>query len=144
VLHSLEQKARVGLAVAAVVLILIGALSYISTVRLHRDVGLVDHTHQVQNSLTQLMSDLTTADAPKKKSGSRTLYVIDKSHSWYGFAYSSVAVCLQTSKPKYSSTDQPSIRAPRGISPEEGMQNCIVIIGAAGRDFSTKSGSNVG
>jgi PAS domain S-box-containing protein len=54
------------LAVAAVVLVLIGVLSYISIVRFHRDVRLVDHTHQVQNSLTQLMGDLTAAESAER------------------------------------------------------------------------------
>jgi PAS domain S-box-containing protein len=66
VLNSLEQKVRFGLAVAAVVLVLIGAVSYISIVRFRRDVRLVDHTHRVQNSLTELMGDLTEAEAAQR------------------------------------------------------------------------------
>ena len=65
-LHSLEQKVRLGLAVAAVVLVLIGVLSFISIVRFHRDVRLVDHTHQVQNSLTELMADLAGAESAQR------------------------------------------------------------------------------
>lgn len=45
---------------------LIGVLSCISIVRFHRDVRLVDHTHQVQNCLAELMADLAGAESAQR------------------------------------------------------------------------------
>ncbi len=59
----LERKVRGGFALAAAVLILVGALTYISVVRFAEDAWPVDHTHQVLNSLSELVSSLTSAES---------------------------------------------------------------------------------
>lgn len=65
-LYSLERKVRFGFAVAAIVLVLIGTFSYVSVVRFRADARQVDHTHQVLNSLTQLLADLTSAESSQR------------------------------------------------------------------------------
>jgi hypothetical protein len=67
-LHSLERKVRLGFAIAATVLVLIGLLSYFSVVRFRSDTRRVNHTHQVLNSLTELLWDLTVAESSQRKS----------------------------------------------------------------------------
>ncbi|MGB7437115.1 MAG: PAS domain S-box protein [Candidatus Acidiferrum sp.] len=62
-LHSLEQKVRLGFAVAAIVLVLVGVFSYISVLQFRKNAALVDHTHEVQNSLTRFLTDLTAAES---------------------------------------------------------------------------------
>jgi DNA-binding NarL/FixJ family response regulator len=40
---------------------LVGILTYISVLRFRADTGLVDHTHQVLNALSELVSSVTGA-----------------------------------------------------------------------------------
>jgi PAS domain S-box-containing protein len=65
-LYSLERKVLFGFAFAAVVLVVIGVLSYISLVRSRADARWVDHTYQVQNSLSGLVSDLYAAESGQR------------------------------------------------------------------------------
>ena len=65
-LYSLERKVHLGFGVAALVLVLIGVFSYASVVRFRMDAHQVDHTHQVLNSLTELLSDLTVAESSQR------------------------------------------------------------------------------
>jgi CHASE3 domain sensor protein len=65
-LDSLERRVRLGFFVAAVVLVLIGVLSYASVVRFRGDARQVDHTHQVLNSLAELRSDLTAVESAQR------------------------------------------------------------------------------
>jgi PAS domain S-box-containing protein len=62
-LYSLEKKVLFGFALAAIVLVLIGVFSYRSVVRSREDARLVTHTHQVLNSLSDLLSEVTTAES---------------------------------------------------------------------------------
>jgi len=62
-LDSLERKVRLGFFAAAIVLVLIGVLSYLSVVRFGTDTRMVDHTYQVLNSLTELLSEMAAAES---------------------------------------------------------------------------------
>ena len=65
-LDSLERKVRLGFVVAAVLLLLIGVLSYYSVVRFRADARQVEHTHQVLNSLKDLLSSLSAAESAQR------------------------------------------------------------------------------
>ena len=65
-LFSLERKVRFGFALAAVALIAVGILTYISVLRFRQDAGLVDHTHQVLNALSELRSSITAAESGQR------------------------------------------------------------------------------
>ncbi len=65
-LHSLERNVRLGFVLAALLLALIGWLSYSSVVRFRADARQVDHTHQVLNSLDQLLSGLIAAESDQR------------------------------------------------------------------------------
>ena len=65
-LYSLERKVLFGLALAGIVLALIGVLSYVSVVRSRAEAQLVDHTHEVLDSLSQLRSDLSAAESGQR------------------------------------------------------------------------------
>ena len=65
-LFSLERKVRSAFAVAAAALILVGVLTYISVLRFREDAALVDHTHQVLNSLSELVSSVTSAESGQR------------------------------------------------------------------------------
>jgi CHASE3 domain sensor protein len=57
-LMSLERKVLVGFGIASVLLVVIGSLSYVSVVRFRTSAAEVDHTNQVLNSLSGLLTDL--------------------------------------------------------------------------------------
>jgi CHASE3 domain sensor protein len=63
---SLERKVRFGFALAALALIVVGILTYISVLRFRADAGLVDHTHQVLNALSELVSSVTGAESGQR------------------------------------------------------------------------------
>ena len=65
-LFSLERKVRFGFALAATMLALIGALTYLSVLRFRDDSGMVDHTHQVLNTLAKAVSSLTSAESAER------------------------------------------------------------------------------
>ena len=65
-LFSLERKVRFGFALAAVALIAVGILTYISVLRFRQDAGLVDHTHQVLNALSELRSSIAAAESGQR------------------------------------------------------------------------------
>jgi PAS domain S-box-containing protein len=65
-LSTLERKVRFGFALAAVALVAVGILTYVSVLRFHEDAGLVEHTHQVLNSLSELLSGLTSAESAQR------------------------------------------------------------------------------
>ena len=65
-LDSLERKVRYGFVVAAILLVLIGLLSYYSVVRFRADARQVEHTHQVLNSLKDLLSGLSAAESGQR------------------------------------------------------------------------------
>lgn len=65
-LYSLERKVLWGFGIAAAVLIVIGAFSYWSVVRFRMDAHQVDHTHQVLNALTELLTDLAAAESSER------------------------------------------------------------------------------
>ena len=65
-LFSLERKVRFGFALAAVALIAVGILTYISVLRFRQDAGLVDHTHKVLNALSELRSSITAAESGQR------------------------------------------------------------------------------
>ena len=65
-LDSLERKVRFGFVVAAILLLLIGLLSYYSVVRFRADARQVEHTHQVLNSLNGLLSSLSAAESGQR------------------------------------------------------------------------------
>ncbi len=65
-LRSLERSMRLGFVVAAVLLLLIGLLSYYSVVRFRADAREVDHTDQVLNTLSELLSDLSAAESSQR------------------------------------------------------------------------------
>jgi PAS domain S-box-containing protein len=62
-LRALERSVFMGFAVAAVVLVLIGVLSLVNLLRFRTDAQLVEHTHEVLNSLSELSSNLTEAES---------------------------------------------------------------------------------
>jgi len=62
-LHSLEKKVLFGFAVAALLLVVIGALSYLSVTRSRVDAKSVEHTHLVLNSLSDTLSDASAAES---------------------------------------------------------------------------------
>jgi CHASE3 domain sensor protein len=65
-LRSLERNVLFGFGAAAMVLFLIGLLSYLSVARFRNDARLVDHTHQVLNSLSKLLSNLAAAESSQR------------------------------------------------------------------------------
>jgi len=65
-LRSLERKVSFGFIVALLVLLLIGALSYFSVLRSREDNAWIDHTHQVLDSLSGLVSDLNAAETKER------------------------------------------------------------------------------
>jgi PAS domain S-box-containing protein len=65
-LFSLERKVRFGFALAAVALIALGILTYTSVLRFREDAGLVDHSHQVLNTLSELVSSLASAESGQR------------------------------------------------------------------------------
>jgi len=67
ILFSAERKVRAGFALALVVLILIGGMSYFSLTRLHEDRVWVEHTQQVIASLRLVFA--TVADAESGERG---------------------------------------------------------------------------
>ncbi len=86
-LFSLERKVRFGFALAAVALIAVGILTYISVLRFRQDAGLVDHTHQVLNALSELRSSITAAE-----SGQRGYIIIGKEEYLQSYQASAQAV----------------------------------------------------
>jgi PAS domain S-box-containing protein len=62
-LYSLEKKVLFGFVVAALLLVIIGALSYLSVMRYRVDAKWVEHTHQVLDSLSDTLSDASAAES---------------------------------------------------------------------------------
>ena len=65
-LRSLERNVFAGFGVAAIVLVLIAVFSFVNLGRFRTDATAVAHTHQVLNSLSQLLSDLTAAESNQR------------------------------------------------------------------------------
>ena len=65
-LLALERRVFYGFALAAVVLVLLGVVSYSSVVRFRADVGMVGHTRQVLNALSTLLADLAEAESSQR------------------------------------------------------------------------------
>jgi len=61
-LLSTERKVRIGFAFLLACLVAIAGVSYASVVRLRRDAGWVEHTHQALNRLSTLLSAVTDAE----------------------------------------------------------------------------------
>ncbi|MGB7844186.1 MAG: PAS domain S-box protein [Candidatus Acidiferrum sp.] len=57
---------RFGFSLAAVTLALVGTLSYLSVLRYRQDSGMVNHTHQVLNTLAEVVSSLTSAESAQR------------------------------------------------------------------------------
>jgi hypothetical protein len=57
---------RFGFALAAVALIVVGILTHISVLRFRADAGLIDHTHQVLNALSELVCSVTGAESGQR------------------------------------------------------------------------------
>jgi PAS domain S-box-containing protein len=62
-LHSLERKVLLGFTLAAVVLVVLGLFSYRSVVQSRAEAQLVSHTHEVLNSLSTMLSDISMAES---------------------------------------------------------------------------------
>ena len=65
-LYSLERKVLFGFLFAAIVLVLIGILSYASVVRARGDAHMVAHTHEVLNALSDLAANLNAAESAQR------------------------------------------------------------------------------
>lgn len=65
-LRTLERKVLFGFGLAAVVLAIIGVLSYVSMLHFRSDARQVDHTHQVLDSLSDLETDLAVAESGQR------------------------------------------------------------------------------
>jgi CHASE3 domain sensor protein len=65
-LRALERNVLLGFGVAAIVLLLIAVFSYVNLVRFRTDAKLVAHTHEVLNTLSELLSDLTAAESSQR------------------------------------------------------------------------------
>ncbi|HTQ96752.1 MAG TPA: CHASE3 domain-containing protein, partial [Candidatus Acidoferrum sp.] len=65
-LLSLERKVLVGFGMASILLVVIGSLSYVSVMRFRSSAAEVDHTNQVLNSLSGLITDLAVAESSQR------------------------------------------------------------------------------
>jgi len=65
-LYSLERKVLFGSAVAAVLLVVIGIISYRSVLQFRTDTVLVNHTNDVRSSLSNLLSQLNAAESGQR------------------------------------------------------------------------------
>jgi PAS domain S-box-containing protein len=101
-LFALERKVRFGFALAAAALIAVGILTYISVLRFREDAGLVDHTHQVLNGLSELVSSITVAE-----SGQRGYIITGKEEYLQPYQASRQAVGEQMQRLRDLTSDNP-------------------------------------
>ncbi|HEX4151795.1 MAG TPA: CHASE3 domain-containing protein [Steroidobacteraceae bacterium] len=65
-LSSMERRVRFGFLLALACLLIVGAISYLSVVRLNEKAAWVDHTHEVLNRLQSLVAAVTDSETAER------------------------------------------------------------------------------